>query len=76
MNASDKDEPNTLHTKIKYTLLNGTNLFRIDPYSGVISASTNTLDREVLPIKLKYVCVCVLATIVHLCVVVVLWGDM
>ncbi|XP_053470312.1 desmocollin 2-like protein [Ictalurus furcatus] len=46
VNATDKDEPNTPHTKIKYTLLNGTNLFRIDPYSGVISASTNTLDRE------------------------------
>lgn len=47
--ATDKDEPNTLHTKIKFTLKNGTNLFRIDPYSGVITASTNTLDREVLP---------------------------
>ncbi|XP_060722595.1 desmocollin 2-like protein [Tachysurus vachellii] len=44
--ATDKDEPNTLHTKIKYTLKNGTNLFRIDPYSGFISAATNILDRE------------------------------
>ncbi|KAG7316655.1 hypothetical protein KOW79_020196 [Hemibagrus wyckioides] len=44
--ATDKDEPDTMHTKIKYTLKTGTDLFRIDPYSGVISAATNTLDRE------------------------------
>lgn len=47
--ATDKDEPNTNHTKIVFSLKNGTNLFSIDPYSGVITASTNTLDREVLP---------------------------
>ncbi|TSK58110.1 Desmocollin-1 [Bagarius yarrelli] len=46
VNATDRDEPDTPHTKIKYTLQNGTNLFRIDPYTGVISAATNVLDRE------------------------------
>lgn len=49
MTATDKDEPDTMHTKIKYTLMTGTNLFRIDPYSGIMAAATNTLDREVLP---------------------------
>lgn len=49
MIATDKDQPGTLHTKIKFTLRNGTDLFKIDPYSGEISAITNTLDREVFP---------------------------
>ncbi|MCJ8743639.1 hypothetical protein PDJAM_G00096570 [Pangasius djambal] len=58
VNATDKDEPNTLHTKIRFTLQNGTNLFRIDPFTGVITASTNTLDREtvekyILEIEIK-----------------------
>ncbi|XP_060773616.1 desmocollin 2-like protein isoform X2 [Neoarius graeffei] len=44
--ATDKDEANTLHTKIKYRLKNGTQLFRIDPSTGVISATTSKLDRE------------------------------
>ncbi|KAI5619855.1 desmocollin-1 [Silurus asotus] len=44
--ATDRDEPNTLHTKIKYSLKNGTNLFSIDGSSGVITAATNMLDRE------------------------------
>ncbi|KAK3516572.1 hypothetical protein QTP70_021978 [Hemibagrus guttatus] len=44
--ATDKDEPDTIRTKIKYTLKGSTDLFRIDPYSGVMSAATNTLDRE------------------------------
>ncbi|KAF5900437.1 desmocollin-2-like isoform X1, partial [Clarias magur] len=46
--ATDKDQPDTLHTKIKYTLRNGTDLFKIDPYAGDITAITNTLDRETL----------------------------
>ncbi|XP_043075981.1 desmocollin 2 like [Puntigrus tetrazona] len=46
VNATDKDQPNTLHTKIKFTLLNATDMFHIDSSSGVITAKTNTLDRE------------------------------
>ncbi|XP_076873098.1 desmocollin 2-like protein [Brachyhypopomus gauderio] len=46
VNATDKDEPNTLHTKIKYSLLNCTDLFTIDPYSGVLRTSNDRLDRE------------------------------
>ncbi|XP_062260030.1 desmocollin 2-like protein [Platichthys flesus] len=47
VNASDKDEPGSLHVKIKYTLKNGLDLFAIDPVTGVITTVTNTLDREV-----------------------------
>ncbi|XP_007257069.3 desmocollin 2 like [Astyanax mexicanus] len=46
VNATDRDEPNTPHTKIRYTLINGTDLFNINPFSGVITTKTNTLDRE------------------------------
>uniref|UniRef100_A0A8C7HNF4 Desmocollin-2 n=1 Tax=Oncorhynchus kisutch TaxID=8019 RepID=A0A8C7HNF4_ONCKI len=47
VNAIDKDEPDTDHTKIRYSLLSGTNLFYINPETGVISTKTDTLDREV-----------------------------
>lgn len=47
VNAIDKDEPGTDHTKIRYSLLSGTNLFYINPETGVISTKTDTLDREV-----------------------------
>ncbi|XP_064791759.1 desmocollin 2-like protein [Oncorhynchus masou masou] len=47
VNAIDKDEPETDHTKIRYSLLSGTNLFYINPETGVISTKTDTLDREV-----------------------------
>ncbi|XP_067240946.1 desmocollin 2-like protein [Chanodichthys erythropterus] len=46
VNATDKDLANTLHTKIKFTLLNATDMFSIDPSTGVLTAKTNTLDRE------------------------------
>lgn len=46
VNATDKDQPKTPHTLIKFTLLNATDLFSIDPFTGVITAKTNTLDRE------------------------------
>ncbi|XP_076000751.1 desmocollin 2-like protein [Genypterus blacodes] len=45
--ATDRDSPATIHTKIKYTLLDGQNLFQIDPETGVITTLVNTLDREV-----------------------------
>lgn len=47
MSATDRDQAGTLHTKIKYSLLTGTDLFAIDPKTGVISTVTETLDREV-----------------------------
>ncbi len=47
VNATDKDQPKTPHTSIKFTLLNATDMFSIDPITGVITAKTNTLDREV-----------------------------
>ncbi|XP_035267848.1 desmocollin-1-like isoform X3 [Anguilla anguilla] len=47
INATDTDEPETLHTKIRYSLLNGTQLFHINPETGVIYTKTATLDREV-----------------------------
>ncbi|XP_072538794.1 desmocollin 2-like protein [Salminus brasiliensis] len=46
VNATDRDEPNTPHTTIRYSLLNGTDLFAINTLSGVITTITNTLDRE------------------------------
>ncbi|RXN15355.1 desmocollin-2-like isoform X1 [Labeo rohita] len=46
LNATDKDEPKTLHTSIKFTLLNATDMFSIDAFTGVLTAKTNTLDRE------------------------------
>ncbi|XP_066533657.1 desmocollin 2-like protein [Hoplias malabaricus] len=46
VNATDRDEPNTDHTAIKYSLLNGTDLFFINGITGVITTRTNTLDRE------------------------------
>lgn len=46
VNGTDKDEENTFRTKIKYTLLSGTDLFAIHPETGVITTVTNTLDRE------------------------------
>ncbi|XP_062858256.1 desmocollin 2-like protein [Trichomycterus rosablanca] len=46
VNATDKDDPTTDHAKLKFSLKNGTDLFKIDPYSGIISALTDTLDRE------------------------------
>lgn len=53
VNATDKDLANTSHTKIKFTLLNATDMFSIDPFTGVLTAKTNTLDREVLCLCVK-----------------------
>lgn len=46
VNATDRDQPGTLHVKIKYTLLDRLDLFAIHPATGVITTVTNTLDRE------------------------------
>ncbi|XP_071382834.1 desmocollin 2-like protein [Centroberyx affinis] len=47
VNATDRDQEKTLHTTIRYSLLTGTDLFTINPATGVIATVTNTLDREV-----------------------------
>ncbi|XP_063057055.1 desmocollin 2-like protein [Engraulis encrasicolus] len=47
INATDKDEPNTSHTKIRYILLTGTDFFSVHSFSGVLSTKTIALDREV-----------------------------
>ncbi|XP_051953861.1 desmocollin 2-like protein [Xyrauchen texanus] len=46
VNATDKDQAKTPHTLIKFTLLNATDMFSIEAFSGVLTAKTNTLDRE------------------------------
>lgn len=45
--ATDRDQANTSHVKLRYTLLDGSGLFSINPQTGVITTATNTLDREV-----------------------------
>lgn len=51
--AKDADEPNTLHTKIAYSLIkqepnNGQLFFAVNKDSGIISVSNQALDREVI----------------------------
>ncbi|XP_035771224.1 desmocollin-1-like [Neolamprologus brichardi] len=48
VSATDRDEIGTDHVKIKYTLVSGSNMFTIHPETGVITTTTNTLDREPL----------------------------
>ncbi|KAG7251071.1 hypothetical protein CRUP_031654, partial [Coryphaenoides rupestris] len=45
VNATDRDQEDTLHTMIKFRLLTGNDLFKIQ--SGIITTKTGTLDREV-----------------------------
>ncbi|XP_039463913.1 desmocollin-2-like isoform X3 [Oreochromis aureus] len=46
VSATDRDEIYTDHVKIKYTLVSGSDMFTIHPETGVITTTTNTLDRE------------------------------
>uniref|UniRef100_A0A8C5GHA2 Cadherin domain-containing protein n=1 Tax=Gouania willdenowi TaxID=441366 RepID=A0A8C5GHA2_GOUWI len=46
VSATDRDQPGTLHVKIRYSLLTGQNLFSIHPETGVITTAIGTLDRE------------------------------
>ncbi|XP_070277333.1 desmocollin-2 isoform X1 [Myotis yumanensis] len=50
--ATDKDEPGTLHTQLKYSILQqlpaSPTLFFMNPTTGVITTTTSQLDREVL----------------------------
>lgn len=49
--ATDKDEPDTMHTRLKYSILNQTprspGLFSVHPSTGVITTVSQNLDREV-----------------------------
>uniref|UniRef100_A0A3Q2PL94 Desmocollin 1 n=1 Tax=Fundulus heteroclitus TaxID=8078 RepID=A0A3Q2PL94_FUNHE len=44
--ATDKDDPETDHVKIKFTLKDGLEYFAINPDTGVITTVSNKLDRE------------------------------
>ncbi|CAI5660262.1 unnamed protein product [Oreochromis niloticus] len=46
VSATDRDQIGTDHVKIKYTLVSGSDMFSIHPETGVITTTTNTLDRE------------------------------
>lgn len=54
MTATDRDEPGTLHTKLKYRIvgqdplpIKGPGVFNIHPDTGSITVVSPTLDREV-----------------------------
>lgn len=49
--ATDKDEPDTMHTRLKYSILEQSPsppmLFTMHPRTGVITTTSTQLDREV-----------------------------
>lgn len=49
VNATDKDDPETDHVRIKYKLINGLDFFAINAETGVITTISKNLDREVSP---------------------------
>lgn len=52
--ATDKDEPDTLHTLLKYSIIEqipkAPTLFYMHPATGVITTTSSQLDREVVEI--------------------------
>lgn len=50
--ATDRDEPDTMHTRLKYSILQQTprspGLFSVHPSTGVITTVSHYLDREVV----------------------------
>ncbi|XP_055994238.1 desmocollin-3 isoform X1 [Sorex fumeus] len=50
--ATDRDEPDTMHTRLKYTILEQTprspGLFSVHPSTGVITTVSHSMDREVV----------------------------
>lgn len=50
--ATDKDEPDTLHTRLKYSILEqlpaSPTLFSMHPTTGVITTTSSQLDRELI----------------------------
>lgn len=67
LNATDRDQPDTLHVKIRYTLLDGLDRFSIHPNTGVITTVTEDLDREVRFSKVKSNLFLFLASTLSLC---------
>lgn len=55
--ATDKDEPDTMHTRLKYSILEQTppspGLFSVHPDTGVITTVSHYMDREVMSILQK-----------------------
>lgn len=48
--ATDADQENTLHSKIRYSIVEQSNtggMFSINSETGVVTVRQNTLDREV-----------------------------
>ncbi|XP_008071586.1 desmocollin-3 [Carlito syrichta] len=52
VSATDRDEPDTMHTRLKYSILEQTpkspGLFSVHPSTGVITTVSHYLDREVV----------------------------
>ncbi|XP_012581237.1 PREDICTED: desmocollin-2 [Condylura cristata] len=52
VHATDKDEPDTMHTRLKYTIMEqlpaSPTLFSMHPSTGVITLSSSQLDRELI----------------------------
>ncbi|XP_020848237.1 desmocollin-2-like isoform X1 [Phascolarctos cinereus] len=52
VSATDRDEPDTMHTRLKYSIMEqqppSPKLFSVHPVSGVITTISNQLDREVV----------------------------
>lgn len=56
VSATDRDEPYTLHTRVKYRIVSQSTsqmyhrsgIFAIDPDSGAITVAASLLDREVI----------------------------
>ncbi|XP_027628463.1 desmocollin-3 [Tupaia chinensis] len=50
--ATDRDEPDTMHTRLKYSILEQTprspGLFSVNPSTGVITTVSHYMDREVV----------------------------
>ncbi|XP_058532875.1 desmocollin-3 isoform X2 [Ochotona princeps] len=50
--ATDRDEPDTMHTQLKYSILEQTpkspGIFSVDPKTGVITTKSHSMDREVV----------------------------
>ena len=53
--ATDQDEPGTLHTRLKYSIIKqfpvSPTLFSMHPTTGVITTLSSQLDREVTNIN-------------------------
>ncbi|XP_027876260.1 desmocollin 2-like protein [Xiphophorus couchianus] len=52
VNATDKDDPETDHVRIRYKLINGLDFFAINAETGVITTISKNLDRETKDIHL------------------------